>query len=46
MDSLVHILHLEDDPVDVELVRAMIEERDLAHRITRASGRRDARWML
>jgi PAS domain S-box-containing protein len=35
MDALIHILHLEDDPMDVELVQTRLEEHDLAYRITR-----------
>jgi PAS domain S-box-containing protein len=39
MQTLRHILHLEDDPMDVELVRARLEENDLACRITRVQTR-------
>ncbi|MEJ2157254.1 MAG: response regulator [Desulfobacteraceae bacterium] len=35
MDPLIQILHLEDDPMDAELVRARIEEANLKCRITR-----------
>ncbi|MGD9369121.1 MAG: response regulator [Desulfobacteraceae bacterium] len=35
MDALIHILHLEDNPMDMELVQAKLEEQDLAYRITR-----------
>lgn len=35
MDALIHILHLEDDPMDVELVQARLEAHDLDYRITR-----------
>jgi PAS domain S-box-containing protein len=35
MDDLIHILHLEDDPMDVELVQAKLEAHDLDYRITR-----------
>jgi PAS domain S-box-containing protein len=35
MDDLVYILHLEDDPMDVELVQARLAAHDLAYRITR-----------
>jgi PAS domain S-box-containing protein len=35
MDALIHILHLEDDPMDVELVQAKLEGHDLDYRITR-----------
>jgi PAS domain S-box-containing protein len=34
MASLIHILHLEDDPADARLIQAKIEETDLACRIT------------
>jgi CheY-like chemotaxis protein len=36
---LIHILHLEDDPADAELIQAKIEEADLACRITRVQTR-------
>lgn len=35
MDAFVHILHLEDDPTDVELIQTRLEEHDLDCRITR-----------
>ncbi len=35
MDALIHILHLEDDPIDVRLVQARLEEHNLSCRITR-----------
>jgi signal transduction histidine kinase/CheY-like chemotaxis protein len=34
MDPLIRILHLEDDPADVELVQAKLEDAGLACRIT------------
>ncbi len=34
MDHLIHILHLEDDPADVELVQIKVEEAGLPCRIT------------
>jgi signal transduction histidine kinase len=39
MASLIHILYLEDDPTDAELVRARLDEADLACRITRVETR-------
>jgi two-component system, NtrC family, sensor kinase len=39
MESLIHILHLEDDPADAELVKAQIEEAGLSCRITRVQTR-------
>ena len=39
MDALIHILYLEDDPMDVELVQARLEEHDLAHRIIQVQTR-------
>lgn len=39
MAPLIHILHLEDDPADAELIRAKIMEMDLACRITRVQTR-------
>lgn len=39
MDALIHILHLEDSPVDAELVQAKLEADDLACRITRVETR-------
>ncbi|MEW5960113.1 MAG: PAS domain S-box protein, partial [Chloroflexota bacterium] len=35
MEQLIHILHLEDDPVDAELVQARIEAADLSYQLTR-----------
>ncbi len=34
MTTLIHILHLEDDPADAELIRALVEETDLPSQIT------------
>ena len=34
MEPLVHILHLEDDAADAQLVQALLEEAGLACRIT------------
>jgi hypothetical protein len=51
MASIIHVLYLEDDPMDAELVRARLDEADLACRITgvqtrdefeRALGQKDA----
>ena len=39
MEPLISILHLEDDPNDVELVQARLEEAGLACRITRGETR-------
>ena len=39
METLIHILHLEDDPADAELVRARLAEAGLACRITNAQTR-------
>jgi two-component system, cell cycle sensor histidine kinase and response regulator CckA len=39
MGSLIHILHLEDDPLDGELIQARLEEADFACRITRVETR-------
>jgi signal transduction histidine kinase len=36
MEPIIHILHLEDDPVDADLVQATLAEAGLACRITRA----------
>ena len=41
MNSLIHILHLEDDPQDVELVQARLREAELACRFTHAETRDD-----
>jgi PAS domain S-box-containing protein len=35
MDASIHILHLEDDPNDAELVQALLAEADLPCRVTR-----------
>ena len=39
METLIHMLHLEDDPADAELVRARLSEAGLACRITNAQTR-------
>jgi PAS domain S-box-containing protein len=39
METLIHMLHLEDDPADAELVRARLAEAGLACRITLAQTR-------
>jgi DNA-binding NtrC family response regulator len=39
MNKLIHILHLEDDPADAELIQARIDDADLACRITRVRTR-------
>jgi two-component system cell cycle sensor histidine kinase/response regulator CckA len=39
MEQLIHILHLEDDPADAELVQARIEEAGLTYQITRVQAR-------
>jgi PAS domain S-box-containing protein len=39
METMIHILHLEDDPADAELVQAMLAEAGLACRITPAQTR-------
>ncbi len=39
MESLIHILHLEDDPADAELVQAMLESAGLTCQITRVQVR-------
>jgi two-component system cell cycle sensor histidine kinase/response regulator CckA len=39
MEQLIHILHLEDDPADAELVQAKLEEADLNCQITRVQTR-------
>jgi two-component system cell cycle sensor histidine kinase/response regulator CckA len=39
METLIHMLHLEDDPADSELVQATLAEAGLACRITRAQTR-------
>jgi PAS domain S-box-containing protein len=39
MEPLIHMLHLEDDPADAELVRARLAEAGLACRITNAQTR-------
>ncbi len=39
MEQLTHILHLEDDPADAELLQAMIESAGLTYQITRVQAR-------
>ncbi len=39
MTSLIHVLHLEDDAMDAELIQTRLEEADLACRITRVQTR-------
>lgn len=39
MESLIQILHLEDDPADAELVRARLVEAGLACRIKASNSR-------
>ncbi len=39
MGPFIHILHLEDDPVDAELVQAKLEAADLTCQITRVQTR-------
>jgi PAS domain S-box-containing protein len=39
METLIHLLHLEDDPADAELVQERLAEGGLACRITRAQTR-------
>ena len=39
METMIHMLHLEDDRPDAELVQAAIAEAGLACRITRAQTR-------
>ncbi len=34
METMIHILHLEDDPIDAELIHAKVEETNLTCRIT------------
>ncbi len=34
MEPMIHILHLEDEPADAELVQAILEQADLVERIT------------
>ena len=41
MDSIIRILHLEDDPRDARLVQAKLEEAGLAVQITRVQERDD-----
>ena len=41
MDALIHILHLEDDPKDTELVQARLAAHELACRITRVQTHAD-----
>ncbi|MEJ2153824.1 MAG: PAS domain S-box protein [Desulfobacteraceae bacterium] len=33
MDTTIHILHLEDDPADAELIRAKVDEADLSFQL-------------
>jgi CheY-like chemotaxis protein len=35
MNPIIHILHIEDNPTDAELVQTMLEEAGLVCRITR-----------
>ena len=46
MEQLIHILHLEDDPVDTELVQAKLESAGLSCRITRVQTRDEFGEML
>jgi two-component system, cell cycle sensor histidine kinase and response regulator CckA len=46
MSTLVHILHLEDDPMDAELVHAQLKEANLACRITQVQDREEFEQML
>ena len=39
MEQIIHILHLEDEPADAELVQASLTEAGLLYRITRAQTR-------
>ncbi|MFZ2633515.1 MAG: hypothetical protein WA081_20005 [Desulfosalsimonadaceae bacterium] len=39
MDASIHILHLEDDPADAELVQVKLEEAGIACRITHVQTR-------
>lgn len=39
MEQLIHILHLEDDPADAELVQARLESAGLTFQITRVQTR-------
>ena len=39
METLIRILHLEDDPADAELVQATLAQAGLACRMTRAQTR-------
>ncbi|MFH0730330.1 MAG: ATP-binding protein [Pseudomonadota bacterium] len=39
MEPIIHILHLEDDPIDAELVQATLAKAGLACRITRVQTR-------
>lgn len=39
MDEMVHILHLEDDPADAELVQSMLEAAALSFQIARVQTR-------
>jgi signal transduction histidine kinase len=39
MEQVIHILHLEDDPADAELIQAKLDEVGLAYQITRVQTR-------
>jgi two-component system, cell cycle sensor histidine kinase and response regulator CckA len=41
MVALIHILHLEDDPLDRELVQARLEKAGLAYRMTQVQTREE-----
>lgn len=41
MENTIHVLHLEDDPVDAELIHTMLTEAGLAIRATRVQTRAD-----
>ncbi len=46
METLIHLLHLEDDPADAELVRANLAEAGLACRITCVQSRDEFETVL
>ena len=46
MAELIHILHLEDDPMDAELVQSKIAEAELACRITQVQTRAELEDVL
>ncbi len=46
METMIHVLHLEDDPPDAELVQAALAEAGLACRITRAQTRDEFETVL